>query len=476
MSCHFHSPRFYVSPIFNSFSSRYNILHVLSCDQNDEGERDRLLGDEAKKTKNGEPASLYQLLVDQLEFANVILLNKVDLVYPADPTARFQQVMKVGKLVRKFNPDAKILVPGYEFKFDDNRPAIDPPPAVDNDGAGQRVTTPSSRPPAGPPPRTPDEFSKFLTLMGKKLKEKEEKRKVAMPKPTSGQLTVSKFGDFDVGRVINTGLFNMQKAQMSAGWIRELQKDLAGIEHTPETEEYGIGSFVWRTDREDPRPFHPKRLSEILEGFGRIPNSRPRTADLSEESISDTSISSETRVEKILDHSEKPFLGVMRSKGTLWLAFAHGVEINFHSAGRQISLGSGNPFLAAVPKEYWNYEAQNQFQDAVVAGRWHFGKPGSDDISFGDRASVLVIIGMDMTPSRKKRITDALNSALLTDEEMADGIKAFKDQIQEHPWRSMEDPFFGGSGPSQMWALKFKTNSERKPEEGGEQTGATDHP
>ena len=70
----------------------------------------------------------------------------------------------------------------------------------------------------------------------------------------------------------------------------------------------------------------------------------------------------------------------------------------------------------------------------------------------------------------------ALNSALLTDEEMADGIKAFKDQNQEHPWRSMEDPFFGGSGPAQMWALKFKTNSERKPEEGGEQTGATDHP
>ena len=72
------------------------------------------------------------------------------------------------------------------------------------------------------------------------------------------------FQDFDVSQIINTGLFDMQKAQMSAGWIRELQMVYDGVEHNPETEEYGVGSFVWRTNFVDPRPFHPMRLKSIL--------------------------------------------------------------------------------------------------------------------------------------------------------------------------------------------------------------------
>jgi G3E family GTPase len=58
----------------------------------------------------------------------------------------------------------------------------------------------------------------------------------------------STYGKVDPESIINTGLFDYEEAEQSAGWIRELNN-----EHTPETEEYGISSFVFR----DKRPFDP---------------------------------------------------------------------------------------------------------------------------------------------------------------------------------------------------------------------------
>ena len=95
----------------------FNILHILGGDDNAPGERQRLVGDDKETNwEERNPTSLYELLVDQLEFANVILLNKVDLIHPEDPVARHKLVLQVTSLVNKFNPDAKILVPGYKFK------------------------------------------------------------------------------------------------------------------------------------------------------------------------------------------------------------------------------------------------------------------------------------------------------------------------------------------------------------------------
>ena len=57
--------------------------------------------------------------------------------------------------------------------------------------------------------------------------------------------------EIELAEVLNTKLFNFESASQGAGWIKELNE-----EHVPETVEYGIASFVFRSQQ----PFHPERL------------------------------------------------------------------------------------------------------------------------------------------------------------------------------------------------------------------------
>ncbi|MEU2491241.1 GTP-binding protein [Streptomyces sp. NPDC007883] len=58
-------------------------------------------------------------------------------------------------------------------------------------------------------------------------------------------------GQVAPGDILGTGLFDLERAQEAPGWVMELNGD-----HVPETEEYGISSIVFRSER----PFHPGRL------------------------------------------------------------------------------------------------------------------------------------------------------------------------------------------------------------------------
>lgn len=69
------------------------------------------------------------------------------------------------------------------------------------------------------------------------------------------QIVRAEFGAVDPRLVLNTGRFDFERASQSAGWAKEL----AGG-HVPETEEYGISSFVYRRDR----PFHPVRFHDCI--------------------------------------------------------------------------------------------------------------------------------------------------------------------------------------------------------------------
>ena len=64
-------------------------------------------------------------------------------------------------------------------------------------------------------------------------------------------------GKVDLEKVINTGLFSMEEAEGNAGWLKEIRG-----EHIPESEEYGIKSFVFKAKR----PFSHNKLMKILEG------------------------------------------------------------------------------------------------------------------------------------------------------------------------------------------------------------------
>jgi G3E family GTPase len=112
----------------------------------------------------------------------------------------------------------------------------------------------------------------------------------------------STYGKVDPESIINTGLFDYEEAEQSAGWIRELNN-----EHTPETEEYGISSFVFR----DKRPFDPTLFWRYL--------------------------------------SEHWPSNIIRSKGIFWLASRPDKALMWSQAGGSLKAEVYGRWWAAVP-------------------------------------------------------------------------------------------------------------------------------
>ncbi|MBM3995013.1 MAG: GTP-binding protein [Planctomycetes bacterium] len=164
-------------------------------------------------------------------------------------------------------------------------------------------------------------------------------------------------------RVIGTGLFSMERARRMSGWAAGLRG-----EKLPETQEYGIASFVYRARR----PFHPMRLSERL---------------------------------------SRDWPGVLRVKGFLWLANRMGDVCFWQQAGRMCHTGKTGLWWAAVPRERW---PTGERALARITANWQ--EP------FGDRRQELVFIGIGLDEGEVRRDLDA---CLLTDGEMAGGETAW---------------------------------------------------
>ena len=217
--------------------------------------------------------TIVNLLTDQVEFANVILLNKTDLVSESE-------LRNLYDIINKLNPEARII---------------------------------------------PTKHSKV-----------------------------------NLNDVINTGMFDFEKAESSAGWIKELEN-----EHIPETEEYGIGSFVFKRNK----PFHPERFLKFVE------NSFPKN--------------------------------ILRSKGLFWIASRSDQALIWSSAGGSIKTDPAGVWWASMPfSERINYAAfvNNQKQ---IESKW--------DSTFGDRKIELVFIGQNLDVNL---ITNQLENCLLNDEEL----------------------------------------------------------
>ena len=231
--------------------------------------------------------TIVNLLTDQIEFADVIILNKTDLVLP-------ESLGELHAIIEALNPAAKVIESSFS-----------------------KV-----------PPKS----------------------------------------------ILNTGLFDYEKAEQSAGWIQELNKVEDGG-HVPETQEYGISSFVFR----DQRPFHPKRFWDYI--------------------------------------SQNWPSGVIRSKGLFWIASRQNDALNWSQAGGSVRAESAGVWWASMPlSQRLRYQAYID-NCAQIESRW--GR-------FGDRQNELVIIGQDLN---RELMVSELQACLCTDTEIVQMEKglAFND-------------------------------------------------
>ena len=219
--------------------------------------------------------TIVNLLTDQVEFANVIILNKTDLV-----DAEHLGVLK--SAIKKLNPSAKIIESTYS-KVSPNK-------------------------------------------------------------------------------ILNTGLFDFETAKQSAAWIEELDKE----EHTPETDEYGISSFVYKSKK----PFDPDRFWYYVQN--KFPTS------------------------------------IIRSKGLFWLASRSEQALTWSQAGGSLQADSAGVWWSSMSfEERIQYISFVENQKQIETG-W--------DKTFGDRKNEIVFIGQEMD---EQVIKADLDKCLSTDIEIA---------------------------------------------------------
>jgi G3E family GTPase len=224
------------------------------------------LSDRGETAGQGDSRSLVTLLTDQIEFADVVVLNKV-----ADAGPRRADAAR--RIILALNPDARLIEVDHS--------AVDPV------------------------------------------------------------------------QIFDTGLFDFERAQEHPLWAKELY---GFARHTPETDEYGITSFVYRARA----PFHPKRVHEVLNG---------------------------------------PLPGVIRAKGHFWIASRPDWVAEFSLAGPMSSIAPLGRWWAAVPRERWPTHPDAL---AEIHGKWQ--EP------WGDRRQELVFIGIGLDPAA---LTERLDAALL---------------------------------------------------------------
>ena len=242
-------------------------------------ERGESLGEEDQRT-------VTDLLIDQIEFADVIVLNKLDLVNE-------KQAEEVEAIIKALNPGAQII-------------------------------------------------------------------------PTS-------HSKVSLDRVLDTKLFDYQKAESSAGWIKELQG-----EHTPETEEYGISSFTYRSSK----PFDAEKFYAFVS-------------------------------------NKEKWEGILRSKGFFWVSADHKCAYEWAQAG-----GVSNVSPAGI----WYDAVEDKEALQIPEEQRPENRPDWDE-NYGDRMQLLVFIGQSMDEDAIRAELDACH--YVHDVE----------NLDMDSWNGLENPF-----------------------------------
>ena len=221
-------------------------------------DRGEVMGEEDERT-------LAHLLTDQIEFSDIVILNKIDDAPP-------ETVDTARKIIRSLNADARIIETNYS--------------------------------------------------------------------------------DVAAGEILDTGLFDFEKAEHHPMWAKELY---GFADHKPETEEYGVASYVYRARR----PFQPEAIHELL---------------------------------------NHPAAGVIRAKGHFWIATRHKLVLEYSLAGKLSSVSPIGTWWASEFRERW---PQSEELDAYIEKYW--------EEPFGDRRQELVFIGANIDwPALQAQLDAAL--------------------------------------------------------------------
>jgi G3E family GTPase len=172
------------------------------------------------------------------------------------------------------------------------------------------------------------------------------------------KLVRAEFGKVPLTKILNTKSFNYERSMNSVGWKEELKK-----KHTPETEEYGISSFVFRSRK----PLHPERFFNLL-------------------------------------NEDQLWKNILRSKGWMWLATRNDMGGLWSQAGISCRIEPGGKWWVELPEEEWPV---NEESKAVIKKTF--------DPVWGDRRQELVFIGQQLD---KDSLNLKLSECLLTDEEL----------------------------------------------------------
>ena len=189
---------------------------------------------------------------------------------------------------------------------------------------------------------------------------------------THAQIIPISNGEISGQEILSTGLFDFDRAQQAPGWLKELRG-----EHVPETEEYGISSFVYKARR----PFYPKKFHDFL-------------------------------------HSKDLSGKLIRSKGYFWLATRPQFAGTWNQAGGMAHHGFAGMFWKAIPENRWPQDKESL---DYIKEKWV--EP------FGDMRQELVFIGQGLD---QKHITQLLDNCLLSDADLSLG--------KDH-WAKLPDPF-----------------------------------
>lgn len=326
------------------------------------------LSDRWKVDNEDDDRTVPELMMDQIEFANMIILNKTDMVSAAD-------LQRIKSVLKRLNPSAEVV---------------------------------------------PSHFCRV-----------------------------------PLENVLNTKRFDFEEAAMAPGWLKTMRGEMV-----PETEEYGISSFIYRSRR----PFDPKKIYELIvanfllqERFDgeeeeegeegeegdtlkegkkqddemEVDNAAaeapegdddPRSETEEQEVEESEEVASEKRrmMQRVKAKKAGPFAQLLRSKGFFWLASRSANMGEWSQAGAILSISNGGSWFVTVPFDQWPTEEKiiNEIKKDFEG-------------EFGDRRNELVFIGT-FNEGDQQRIRSALDECLVSESDMG----AYKEGSLK-----LEDPF-----------------------------------